>query len=44
MHRDNPDPLANAAPGTRFADRVIRAPRGSDAHREELAHRSARCG
>ena len=29
MHRDNPAPLASPAPGTRFADRVIRAPRGT---------------
>ncbi len=29
MHRDDPKPLASAAPGTRFADRVIRAPRGT---------------
>ena len=29
MHRDNPTPLASPARGTRFADRVIRAPRGT---------------
>ena len=29
MHRDNPAPLASPAPGTRFADRLIRAPRGT---------------
>jgi urocanate hydratase len=29
MHRDNPAPLASPAPGTRFSDRVIRAPRGT---------------
>ena len=29
MKRDNPDPLASPARGTRFADRVIRAPRGT---------------
>jgi urocanate hydratase len=29
MHRDNPDQLATARRGTRHADRVIRAPRGS---------------
>ena len=37
MHRDDPRRLSDA----RFADRVIRAPRGTDAHREELAHRGA---
>ena len=30
MHRDDPKPLASAARGTRFADRVVRAPRGSE--------------
>jgi urocanate hydratase len=30
MHRDNPDQLANVRRGTRRADRVIRAPRGSE--------------
>jgi len=29
MHRDNQKPLASPARGTRFADRVIRAPRGA---------------
>ena len=29
MHRDNPDQLATARRGTRHADRVVRAPRGS---------------
>src|SRR5215471_4024936 len=29
MHRDNPAPLASPARGTRIADRVIRAPRGT---------------
>jgi urocanate hydratase len=29
MHRDNPDQLAAARRGTRHADRVVRAPRGS---------------
>ncbi len=28
MHRDDPKPLASAARGTRYADRVVRAPRG----------------
>ena len=40
MHRDNPDQLAATRRGSRHADRVIRAPRGTDAHGEELAHRS----
>src|SRR3982751_3872879 len=30
MHRDNPDQLAAAHRGTRYADRVIRAPRGTE--------------
>jgi urocanate hydratase len=30
MHRDDPDPLASAGRGTRFANRVIRAPRGTE--------------
>ena len=29
MHRDDPQSLATPQPGTRFADRVIRAPRGT---------------
>src|SRR5258707_14314939 len=29
MHRDDPKSLASAQPGTRYADRVIRAPRGT---------------
>ena len=29
MHRDDPDQLATARRGTRYADRVIRAPRGA---------------
>src|SRR6266487_5118873 len=29
MHRDDPKQLAKARAGTRFADRVIRAPRGT---------------
>src|SRR5258707_6990029 len=30
MHRDDPKSLSNAQLGTRFADRVIRAPRGTE--------------
>ena len=30
MHRDDPKSLSNAQPGTRFDDRVIRAPRGTE--------------
>ena len=41
MHRDNPRSLAAARTAPARADRVIRAPRGTDAHREELAHRGA---
>ncbi|MFO1317254.1 MAG: urocanate hydratase [Burkholderiales bacterium] len=29
MHRDDPESLASPQPGTRFADRTIRAPRGT---------------
>src|SRR5258705_8885745 len=30
MHRDDPDQLATKKPGTRFADRSVRAPRGTE--------------
>jgi urocanate hydratase len=30
MHRDDPNKLSTPNPGTRYADRVIRAPRGTE--------------